>query len=207
MLTFFFGLFETSLEDPFNYNSIVYIREQLLELGALDSPLTNKPERPAELQRRRRGCQAGAESQYTPCFQIHCQGKCPGGLWNQQVVQLRPHQRQRTTVCSGDIEPLAVVVRPYYLLGTSLPLPCSRASTVYQFLETMHRSQPLSPTSHSTLTVTQRRVKLWTCCMGQSRLHLLRSPRSFGGSRALLTSIYNTMVAWAVFLIVAFTMY
>lgn len=44
MLTLFFGHFETSLEDPFNYNSIVYICEQLLELGALDSPLTNKPD-------------------------------------------------------------------------------------------------------------------------------------------------------------------
>lgn len=73
LLLIFFGLFETTVGDPFSHRSSVYSCEQLLVLRRPGLPFTNKPKIPEELRRRRRGCWAGIKRrerarQYKPCL-------------------------------------------------------------------------------------------------------------------------------------------
>ncbi|XP_070683817.1 uncharacterized protein [Pempheris klunzingeri] len=58
-LTLFLAFFKSASGDPFSHGSIVYTREQLLALCQAGPPLTwEKPDIPAELRRRKRGCRA-----------------------------------------------------------------------------------------------------------------------------------------------------
>ncbi|XP_054872156.1 uncharacterized protein LOC111569300 [Amphiprion ocellaris] len=52
-------LFKSASGDPFSHGSIVYSREQLLALSQARPPSWERPDIPAELRRRRRGCRAG----------------------------------------------------------------------------------------------------------------------------------------------------
>ncbi|XP_054866081.1 uncharacterized protein LOC129348770 [Amphiprion ocellaris] len=58
-LLLFSELFKSASGDPFSHGSIVYSREQLLALSQARPPSWERPDIPAELRRRRRGCRAG----------------------------------------------------------------------------------------------------------------------------------------------------
>merc|ERR1712035_180988 len=56
-----FGLFKTTLGDPFSHGSFVYTRDQLLALCHTRVLPSERLQIPEELRRRRRGCRAGAK--------------------------------------------------------------------------------------------------------------------------------------------------
>ncbi|XP_078791709.1 uncharacterized protein LOC110013806 isoform X2 [Oryzias latipes] len=69
----FSQLFEPASGDPLGCSSIVYTRDQLLALDRVEILLAGKPDVPAEIRRKRRGCRAGVKRRerrrrYKPCL-------------------------------------------------------------------------------------------------------------------------------------------
>ena len=72
-LFLFLELFKSASANPFSHGSFVYTREQLLALCSTGVLPVERPEIPAELRRRRRGCRAGKmrrekKRRYKPCI-------------------------------------------------------------------------------------------------------------------------------------------